>query len=224
MMQINAPCKAPQRQFRVLIADDRLIGAGLKYVLGDAFDITCAYDRGRDLVAEADRLQPDIVVLDVFMRHMDGMDAARQIHTLAPHVKLIFFTDCEDAATIDAAFSNGAAGYLLRRSPIAELRKAVASVLGACFFITSEVRSGIPNSLISPHFQKFTIAEDSLTPRQREVLHLVAEGKALTEIAHTLGIAPEAVAFHQTALMRCLRVSTTAQLARRAVTYGLLPA
>ena len=200
---------------RVLLADDHalLLGAFEKLLAGEC-DIVGQVSDGRALVAEAERLKPDLIVLDISMPLLNGLDAGRQIKQKLRDVKLIFLTMNEDSDLAAEAFRSGASGYLLKRSAASELGTAIREVMQGRSYVTPLITEGLVGSL--QHAKEHHTAQE-LTPRQREVLQLIAEGRSMKEIATVLNVTPRTVAFHKYRMMEQLRVKSTAELVQYAV-------
>jgi DNA-binding NarL/FixJ family response regulator len=208
---------------RILLADDHaLIVEGLRRVLEPSFDIVGVAQDGRELVIQAERLKPDVVLLDIGMPLLNGIEAARQIRKLVPTAKLVFLTQKTDRGYVHTAFKNEASGYLLKQSLASELVPALREILSGRFYVTPLVRGEIPDALINPNRNPSELFGKSLTIRQNEVLQLVAEGKAGKEIAIILNISPKTVEFHKAGIMAELGVRTTAELTRYAIEHGVI--
>jgi DNA-binding NarL/FixJ family response regulator len=210
-------------RFRIIIADDhQLLLAGLRAVLEPQFEVVGVAVDGRSLVSEVEKLKPDLVVLDIAMPQLNGIEAARQIKKAAPNTKLIFVTQQMDRQYVEAAFRAGASGYVLKQSFLNELNVALRQVQEGHFYITQSLAKDIPDALFDPNRNPADLFHEGLTRRQREVLQLVAEGKAIKEIANIMGISPKTVAFHKAGIMDELGLRTTAELTRYALEHGLL--
>jgi DNA-binding NarL/FixJ family response regulator len=204
---------------RVLLADDHaiLLGAFEKLLSGD-YDIVGQASDGRALVAEADRLRPDVIVLDISMPLLNGLEAGRQIKQKWPAIKLVFLTMNEDADLAAEAFRSGASAYLLKRSAASELMVAIREVMQGRSYVTPLVTEGLVGSLMHVDSQP----AHELTPRQREVLQLLAEGRSMKEVASVLDLTPRTVAFHKYRMMEQLRVKSTAELIQYAVKHHIV--
>ena len=204
---------------RVLLADDHalLLGAFEKLLAGEC-DIVGQASDGRALVAAADRLKPDVIVLDISMPLLNGLEAGRQIKQKWPAIKLVFLTMNEDADLAAEAFRSGASAYLLKRSAASELLVAIREVMQGRSYVTPLVTEGLVGSLMHVDSQP----AHELTPRQREVLQLLAEGRSMKEVASVLDLTPRTVAFHKYRMMEQLRVKSTAELIQYAVKHHIV--
>ena len=155
------------------------------------------------------------------MPKLNGLDAARQLTKLLPRTKLIFLTMHGDATYANEAFRAGASGYLLKRSAASELIQAIESVMKNQVYMTPAITKDVLSSCFQPLSQS-PLHSGSLTPRQREVLQLVAEGKSTKEIATILNISIKTVEFHKSHIMRELDLHTTAALTKYAIAHGLV--
>ena len=202
---------------RVLLADDHalLVGAFEKLLSGE-FDIVGQVNDGRALVAAAAKLQPDVIVLDISMPLMNGLEAGRQIKQQNRNIKLIYVTMNEDPDIAAEAFRAGASGYILKRSAVSELSTAIREVMLGRSYITPLVATGLVGSLMHTDDPKLT---DVLTSRQREVLQLLAEGHSMKQVAGVLNLTPRTVAFHKYRMMEQLKVKSTAELIQYAVKH-----
>lgn len=205
---------------RILLADDHalLLGAFAK-LLADDYDIVGQVSDGRALVAEAEALRPDVVVLDISMPILNGLDAGRQLKQKLKSVKLVFLTMNEDPDLAAEAFRGGASAYLLKRSAASELATAIREVLQGRSYVTPLITADLMLSLQQPEEER---SGRTLTLRQREVLQLLAEGRSMKEIANVLNVTPRTVAFHKYRMMEQLRIATTAELVQYAVKQHLV--
>lgn len=209
--------------YRIVLGDDhRLVLAGLKSILEPEFEIMAVAADGRALVAEVERTQPDLVLLDIAMPELNGIEAARQIRKVAPKAKLIFVTQQSGREYVEAAFRAGASAYVMKQAYATELTTAIQEVLNGRFYVTPLLAEAIPAALSDPSRNPADLFAENLTRRQREVLQLVAEGKTVKEIAAILGVSPKTVAFHKAGIMDELGLRTTAELTRYALAHGLL--
>jgi len=199
---------------RVLLADDHtLLLEAFQKLLADECEIVGVATNGRALVTAAATLRPDVIVVDVTMPLLNGIDAARQIKQTSPDVRIIFLTMNEDPNLAAEAFRAGASGYLLKRSAASELVTAIREVVKHRSYITPLVADGLVGSML----HGLEIRPTSLTPRQREIVQLVSEGRSMKEVASILNIAPRTVAFHKYRIMEQLHLKTTAELIQYAI-------
>lgn len=205
---------------RVLLADDHalLLGAFEKLLAGEC-DIVGQVSDGRALVAAAETLRPDVIVLDISMPLLNGLEAGRQIKQKRRDVKLVFLTMNEDADLAAEAFRSGASAYLLKRSAASELLKAIQEVMRGRSYVTPLVTEGLLGSLQHPVGHS---PGGALTPRQREVLQLIAEGHSMKQVAGLLDLSPRTVAFHKYRMMEQLSITSTAELIQYAVKHRIV--
>jgi len=205
---------------RVLLADDHtlLLGAFEKLLAAEC-EIVGQVSDGRALVAEAERLKPDVVVLDIAMPLLNGLDAGRQIKQLRKAVKLVFVTMNEDSDLAAEAFRAGASAYLLKRSAASELLVAIREVMKGRSYVTPLVTEGLVGSFMDAANRK---PAHDLTPRQREVLQLLAEGHSMKQVAALLNVTPRTVAFHKYRMMEQLNIRSNAELIQFAITHHIV--
>jgi len=205
---------------RVLLADDhRMVAEGLKGLLVEEFEVVGIVEDGRALVAAARKLRPDVIVADISMPQMNGLDALAHLKRDNPDVRVVFLTMHRDAAYARRALEAGASGFVLKHSAPAELVLAVRAALQGRTFITPDLAAEV---LRTPN-EKDTNPLAALTPRQREILQFLAEGKSAKEIAAALGLSARTVEFHKYTLMDALGMENSAELIRFAVKHGLVP-
>jgi DNA-binding NarL/FixJ family response regulator len=208
------------KRARILLADDHALTLeGIRAVLEPHHEIVGMVTDGRALLDAALRLKPDLVVLDITMPLLNGVDAAVQIKKSLPGVKLLFVTMHVNPAYLEAALNAGGTGYVLKSAAREELLEAINSVLNGRIYVTP--------SLSSEHLERFTdpsraAATLRLTTREREILQLIAEGRAGKEIAFLLSISIKTVAFHRENIKRKLGLGTTAELTKHAIEQGLI--
>jgi DNA-binding NarL/FixJ family response regulator len=201
---------------RVLLADDhRLLREAFARLLQSECEVVGAVADGRALLDAAPELRPDIVVLDIAMPLLNGLDAARQLKRLMPAVKVIFLTVSEDPDLAAEAFRAGASGYLLKNSAASELLQAIQEAFQGRSYVTPLVTRGLVGSLLHESGPARKTGELSL--RQREVLQLLAEGRTMKEIARILRITARTVAFHKYGMMQELGIRTSAELVQFAI-------
>ena len=211
-------------KFRVLVADDHTLVADLcKKLLETEFDVVGTVSNGRDLVRKAFQLKPDVIVVDIAMPLLNGLDAGEQVKGVLPAVKLIFLTMNSDTDLAAEAFRRGASGYLLKTCAASEMVIAVRDVLRGKTYISQALCKDEVNYLRRQ--EKKLVDEDSrLTERQREVLQLLAEGKVMKEIGGVLNMSTRTVAFHKYRIMEALGARSSAELVRYAIRTHLVAA
>ncbi|MDX2251409.1 MAG: response regulator transcription factor [Nitrospira sp.] len=209
---------------RLLMADDHsLVLAGLRKLVEAEGEVVGTVEDGRALVEEAQKLRPDIILLDISMPLLNGLDAARQLTKLVPESKLVFLTMHATPTYAIEAFKAGASGYLIKRSAASELKQAIQAVIRGQHYITPLItRDVLAATLPHPEGQMRQRPVAMLTPRQREVLQLVAEGKSAKAIASILHISAKTVEFHKARIMDMLDLHSTADLTKYAVAEGLV--
>jgi DNA-binding NarL/FixJ family response regulator len=201
---------------RILLADDhRLLREALAKLLEPNCDVVGAVADGRALLAAAKELRPDVAVLDIAMPLLNGLDAARQLKRLLPEVKVIFLTVSEDPDLAAEAFRVGASGYLLKNSAASELFQAIQEVLQGRSYVTPQATQGLVGAILDG--PEPGIKSGELSPRQREVLQLLAEGHSMKEIGRILKITPRTVAFHKYSMMEQLGITSSAELVQFAI-------
>ena len=208
---------------RVLMADDHsLILAGLRSLVEVDCEVVGMVEDGRSLVEAAKRLRPDVILLDISMPLLNGLEAARQLRILVPDCKLIFLTMHASPTYATEAFQLGASGYLLKRSAASELGLAIKSVLQGQHYLTPLLTKEVLDSVLKPSTgERGEAVSTALTARQREVLQLVAEGHGTKEIATILNVSVKTVEFHKSRIMQHLDIHTTADLTKYAITHGI---
>ena len=207
---------------RIILADDHsIVLNSLTKLLQDTCDVIATASNGFEVVEAAQCLNPDAVVLDISMPELNGLEAARRIKARTPSCKIIFLTMHGDPLYAQEAFHAGASGYLLKRSAASELNKAISEVVQGRSYLTPLLVSEQNKGWLFRSADEAIRRLQSLTPRQREVLHLIAEGKSIKAIALDLNISAKTVEFHKTKIMERLDLHTTAQLTRYAVAHGL---
>jgi len=200
---------------RILLADDHtLVAEAFKQLLEPEYSVVGTVTDGRTLLAVAPKLNPDIILLDISMPLLNGLDAGRRLKQAMPAVKLIYLTVNEDPQVAAEAFRLGAAGYVVKSAVASELFQAIQEVLKGKSYVSPLVTKALVDSLKNP---KHRHGSEKLTARQREVLQLLAEGHAMKQVAATLDITPRTVAFHKYRIMEELGFKTNAELIRFAV-------
>jgi DNA-binding NarL/FixJ family response regulator len=203
---------------RILMADDHLmLLEAFRALLEPEFEVVGAVTDGRMLLEEFARLHPDVVLIDVAMPLLNGLDAGRQLKAQRRSVKLIYLTMNPDPDLAGEALRLGASGYVLKSSAAHELKQAIHEALLGRSYITPLITRDVVGSLIERR-----PARRELTSRQREVLQLLAEGRSMKEVAAILDLTPRTVAFHKYRMMEQLRLKTTAELVQFAVRQGIV--
>ena len=209
------------KRSRVLLADDhRMLLDALKELLEPTYEVVALVTDGRALLKAAEKLQPDIVVIDIAMPQLNGLDAGRQLKQSMPSLKLIFMTMNEDPYLVGEAFRAGASAYLLKQAAGLELNRAIEAVLKGSSFVTPSVAKGLDN--ISMRDPKNREVAPQPTARQREVIQLLAEGRTMKEVARLLYITPRTVAAHKYTAMELLQVKTNAELIQYAIKHRIV--
>jgi DNA-binding NarL/FixJ family response regulator len=217
-----SPERSGMPKIRVLLADDHLVVAeGLRALLSDAFDLVGAVHDGRALLAAAETLRPDVIVTDVSMPLLNGLDAIRQIKASQPAVKIVVLTMHRETHLAVEAFRAGATGFMLKVSPAEELIAAILEVACGRAYVTSLLSKDVITLLLEAQ-GKPDGEQSPLTPRQREVLQLIAEGRTMKEVATMLQISPRTAESHKYDIMQTLGVNTTAELVQYAVRSKLV--
>ena len=207
---------------RVLLADDHLLVAeALKSLLATEFDLVGVVEDGRALVEAAGTLRPDVIVADVTMPRLNGIDALVQLRQSGDRVPVVFLTMHRDVTFARRALEAGASGFVLKHSAPAELVLAIRAALDGRTYLTPQLAGEVLASMKQgPQTARDPVV--SLTPRQREVLQLLAEGRSAKEIAATLSISTRTVEFHKYQLMETLGLHTNAELIHFAIKHGLI--
>jgi DNA-binding NarL/FixJ family response regulator len=209
---------------RILIADDHNLVAELcKRLLETEFDVVGTVSDGRALLRSAIELKPDVVVVDIAMPILNGLEAGRQLKELLPAVKLVYLTMNADMEVAAEAFRRGAAGYLLKTCAAAEMVIAVRQVLRGKSYISSALSRNTV-SFLRRQDRALVNEGDRLTKRQREVLQLLAEGKVMKEVGDTLHMTTRTVAYHKYRMMEVLGVKSNAELVKYAVRNHMVAA
>ncbi len=213
---------SPRQRPRVLLADDhRLVAEALKSLLAPEYDLVGVVEDGRELIEAARRLQPDVIVADVTMPHLNGIDALIQLRKAGDRVPVVFLTMHRDASFARRALDAGASGFVLKHSAPAELVSAIRAALEGKTYLTPQLAGEVLGAMKrGPDTGGNPVA--SLTPRQREVLQLLAEGRSAKEIASRLGISARTVEFHKYQVMETLGLHSSAELTHIAIKSGLV--
>ena len=209
------------RRTRVLLADDhQMLVDALKSVLEPRCEVVGSVTDGRSLLEAAERLRPDVVVLDIAMPQLNGLDAGRKLQQKMPAVKLIYMTMNEDPYLIGEAFRAGASAFLLKQAAGFELIDAIAKVMKGERFITPRAAAGLRNiSLREPKTREHAPGPSN---REREVIQLLAEGRTMKEAAAMLKITTRTVAAHKYHAMELLQIKTNAELVQYAIKHRII--
>lgn len=203
---------------RILIADDHaMLLDAFRTLLQSEFDVVGTVTDGRMLLEEFSRLHPDVVLLDIGMPLLNGLDAGRQLKAQQKSVKLIYLTMNPDPDLAGEALRLGASGYVLKSSAFQELKQAIHEALRGRSYITPLITRDVVGSLMQQQTSRH-----ELTMRQREVLQLLAEGRSMKEVGAILDLTPRTVAFHKYRMMEQLRLKTSAELVQFAVRQGVV--
>jgi DNA-binding NarL/FixJ family response regulator len=207
---------------RIVIADDHtLLLEGLRLMLEPEYELAGVASDGKSLLRIAAEQAPDLILLDVAMPVMNGLDAARHLREISPDSKVIFISMYGDPVYVAEAFRCGACGYLLKRSAAAELMDALRAVLNGGKYVSAMIAKVSLEPQI-PSLKPGETAAQTLTPRQQEVLRLVAQGCSRKEIATRLNISVKTVEFHKAALAKGFRLRTTADFTMYAIQHGFI--
>jgi DNA-binding NarL/FixJ family response regulator len=221
-LAMEASVTAMIRAKRVLLADDHtLMLGGIRKILATKVELVGSVRDGRALIQAVEELRPDVVLLDISMPLLNGIDAARQIKKSHPETKLIFLTMHSDRDYVVEALRAGASGYLLKWSAEEELEAAIETVLRGGIYLTGALPKELSESLLKRNIAQ-TESPEKLSDREREVLQLVTEGRSAKEIADILHLSVKTVEFHKYRMMKRLGVHTTVELAKYAVQRHLL--
>ena len=208
-------------KIRVLLADDhRIFLEGLKGLLEPEFDLVGTVEDGRALVKEAERLRPDVIVADISMPLLNGIEAVRQLKKSDHGIKVVFLTMHPDVSFANMAFEVGASGYVIKRSASQELITAIHEAMMGKTYVTPEIAGELIQGYkkLDPG-QK--VIKQNLTDRQKEILQLITEGHLTKEIADILCISVRTVERHKYNMMQELKLKTTADLVKYAIKQGI---
>jgi DNA-binding NarL/FixJ family response regulator len=207
---------------RVLLADDhRIVAEGLRTLLEPEYELVGIVEDGHELIAKVKELHPDVIVADITMPSLNGIEAVRQLKKAGSKAKVVFLTMHHDVMYASRAFEAGASGFVLKHSAPAELLTAIREALKGRTYVTPIIAGELIKSYKDgPAVQKDAISK--LTARQREVLQLLAEGKSTKQIARTLHISTRTVEFHKYRMMEELGIETGAELVQFAIKHGII--
>jgi len=206
---------------RVMLADDHtILVEAFRNLLEPYYQVVGTVADGRALIEAAPELKPDVIVVDIGMPLMNGLEAALRLKQLIPTAKLIFLTMNEDPDLAAEAMRRGASGYLLKSSAATELIRAIQMALKGKTYLTAQIARKLQKTLANNPQPR--ARAKALTPRQREVIQLLAEGKSMKEVADVLNVTPRTVAFHKYRIMDELNLRTTAELIQFAIKSRIL--
>jgi DNA-binding NarL/FixJ family response regulator len=206
---------------RILIADDHaLIAEALNKLLVKDFDVVAIVHDGRSLMLMAERAQPDVILVDIGMPLLNGLEAAQRIKRVLPNVKVIYVTINHDPSLVAEAFVRGASGYLSKTAAASELIAAIHFALSGERYVSPQLSAGFVNS--PAPLREPSLAESRLTDRQIEVLQLLAEGKSMKEAAAVLNLSTRTVAFHKYRIMENLQLRNDAEVVQYAVRHHVI--
>lgn len=205
---------------RIVLADDHeLVLEAFSKLLATAYDVVGKVTDGRALIDAVEKLAPELVIVDLGMPNLNGLDAIERIKKQAPRIRIVALTMESDADTAADAIRRGASGYVLKSSPASELFEALSVVLNGDVFVTEAVAQG-PSSFFAAEATRGR--RMTLSLRQREVLQLLAEGLSMKEAAAKLDVTPRTIAFHKYSIMEQLGCKSSAELVQHAIALGLV--
>lgn len=206
---------------RIVLADDhKIVLDGLRGILAEEFELVGEATNGREMMELAQSLKPDVIVADISMPLLNGIDAARQLREQGSTAKVVFLTMHPDQTYATRALDAGALAYVLKHAASDELVGAIKEVLRGGTYLSAQLRTPSMQEAMTGGGNVKTVAE--LTPRQRDVLQLVAEGKSAKEVATILNISPRTAETHKYKIMDELGIKTSAELVQYAIRHGLV--
>ena len=207
---------------RILIADDhRILAEGVRGLLEPEFDVVGIVADGRKLVEAAKQIQPDVIVADITMPSLNGIEAAVQLRDSGVNSKVVFLTQHREVAYARRAIEAGAAGFVLKHSVATELVTAIHKALRGQTYIAPMIAGELLDSLRN-NDSRGADAMHALTPRQREVLQLIAEGKSAKQVAALLHISVRTAEAHKANILNALKLQSTAELVQYAIRNGII--
>jgi len=205
---------------RIILADDHtLLLDALKNLMEPEFEVVGTFNDGQALVEAAQELNPNVVVLDISMPTMNGLNAGQRLKQMMPLVKLVYLTMNHDPDVAGEAFRLGASAFVLKNSAATELLQAIRKVVRGGYYVTPLMTKGMDGSVVQ--YFKQRKAKYPLTLRQKEVLQLLAEGRSMKEVAFVLNVSPRTVAFHKYTMMEHLHIRSNAELIEYALRSSL---
>jgi two-component system response regulator NreC len=205
---------------RIVLADDHvLVRQGLKSLLErEGFQVVAEASDGQEALAHVESLQPDIAVMDISMPTLNGLSAAQKMSRASPKTKTILLTQHDESQYIREALEAGVKGYVLKNQVASDLLLAIRQVSRGQVYLSP----GVSSAVVEAYQAKSERSENPLTPRERQVLQLIAEGKSTKDVASLLGISVKTAESHRTRLMQKLDIHETASLVRYAVRHGIV--
>ena len=208
-------------KIRILVADDHpIVAEGLRSLLEPTYEVMAIVQNGRELVVAAKKLNPDVIVVDISMPLLNGIDAASQIRNAGIQAKIIFLTMHTEINYARRALAEGASGYVLKHSASSELLFAIQQALAGRTFVTPTIAANIKHTRAAKEASLNALEE--LTVRQREVLQLLAEGHSASEISSILNLSRRTIEYHKYHLMEILGLHKSAELIQFAIQHGLV--
>ena len=209
---------------QVLLADDhKIVREGLRSILENELKMSVVgqAENGRDAVTLAKQLQPDIVIIDISMPDLNGIEATRQILADNPEGKIIALSMHSDKRYVIQMLEAGASGYLLKHCAVDELQQAIQAVMAQKLYVSPDVTGPVIQDYLEQLSRARSVVEPALTPKEREVLQLLAEGKSTKEIASILFVGVPTIETHRQHIMDKLKLFTVAELTKYAIRHGL---
>ena len=211
----------------VLLADDHmLVAQGIQKLLAEEYNLIGIVPDGRALITSIQERAPDVAVVDISLPLLNGLEASRQIRKMNPNIKIVILTMQSDSSFVTEAFRIGVSAYVLKQSVGSELAFAIKEALKNNTYVSPIIAQDLGDQAVqpTPADKAGTVRgfAQELSPRQREVLQLVAEGKAIKEIATVLNVSIKTIEFHKTKIMRQLGLRSTAELTKYAISNGLI--
>ena len=213
------------KRYSVLSVDDHaLLHEGIRLMLDSSpdFEFVGAVTDGRQALEAAERLKPDIVLMDISMPVLNGIDAARELCRLQPALKIVMVTMHCEVEYVSASFRAGASGYILKTATASELLDAMRAVMNGRRYVSAHITPQVLELVVRTTRAPGQAADFSLTPRRRQVLQLVAEGRSRKQIASLLNVSVKTVEFHKAGISRDLNLRTHADYTRYAIKHGLI--
>ena len=205
---------------RIILADDHtLVIDALKNLIEPEFEVVGTFNNGQALIEAVPQLNPNVVVLDIGMPTMNGLNAGQRLKQMMPMVKLVYLTMNQDPDVAGEAFRLGASAFVLKNSAATELLQAIRKVVRGGYYVTPLMTKGMDGSVVQ--YFKQRKAKYPLTLRQKEVLQLLAEGRSMKEVAFVLNVSPRTVAFHKYTMMEHLHIRSNAELIEYALRSSL---